>query len=220
MAARSIADVYRTHEVPPNVQRHMLRVAAVAEQILTGWRGARVDRGRLLTVLLVHDLGNIVKCDYDGLPHMLEEEQPRVEHWRAVQARHRARFGSDDHLATVTLARELGLDAAALDLLERMAFERNDETLAGSDPEAKIAAYADQRVGPRGVVSLAARFAEIKERYRGAAGAYMHTPRADFLIGCAHRIEEQVLASCALAPGDVTDASIAPIVESLRGFPV
>lgn len=220
MTVRAITEVYRHHQVPPNVQRHMLRVAAVAEQIGQTWQGPPIQRERLLTVLLVHDLGNIVKCDYDNLPHMLEEEQPRVEHWRAVQARYRARFGTDDHVASHTLARELGLDAAALDLLDRMAFEHNDETAAGDDFEAKIAAYSDHRVGPRGLLSLTDRFVEIKQRYQGAAGAFMHSPRADFLIDCAHQIERQVVACCDLAPADIDDLTIQPWLESLRSFQI
>jgi hypothetical protein len=217
---RPIAEVYRHYEVPPNVQRHMLRVAAVAEQMGRHWHGPPLRRERLVTVLLVHDLGNIVKCDYVNLPHMLEEEQGRVEHWRAVQARYQARFGTDDHLATHALAREVGLDDAALGLLDRMAFEHNDETAAGGDLEAKIAAYADHRVGPRGVLSLADRFAEIKQRYRGAAGAFMQSARAEELIDCAYTIEKQLALCCGLAPADIDDASIRPWMESLRGFEV
>ncbi len=218
MTVRTIACVYERHEVPPNVQRHMLRVAAVAERIGQRWYGPPFNRERVLSVLLVHDLGNIVKCDYENLPHMLEEEEPRAAHWSEVQARFRARFGADDHLATRALAAESGLGAEALALLDRMAFEHNDATLAGDDFEVKIAAYADQRVGPRGIVSLAERFTELKARYTGASGALLHGARGASLMECAHRIEEQLFARCRLAPADIDDAAVAPIVEALRDF--
>lgn len=211
----SVAELYRRHEVPPNLQRHMLRAAAVAEMILDAWRGPAVDRRRVRRVLLVHDIGNIVKADYDRRPDMLEEEQGRVEHWRAVQARLRERFGADDALATATLARESGLDARELALLARMSFDRNDAILAGDDFEDKIAAYADQRVAPRGILSVRARLDEARERYRDAPGAFMASARAAHLIECAPRIEAQIFARCDVAPDAIHDRSAAPHVRRL-----
>jgi hypothetical protein len=214
----SIAELYGRYEVPPNLQRHMLRVAAVAEMILDAWHGPPVDRRRVRRVLLVHDIGNIVKADYEHSPEMLEEEQGRVDHWRDVQARYRAQFGRDDALATASIARAAGLDAREIDLLERMSFNRNDAILAGDDLEEKLAAYADQRVAPRGILPVRERLDEALERYRDAPGTFMASARAAHLIECAPRIEVQIFAHCRLAPTAIDDPSAAPYIARLHAI--
>lgn len=213
-----VIDVYRRYEVPPNLQRHLLRVAAVAELVQGAWRGPALDRERLRRVLLLHDVGNIVKADYVALPHLLEEEQPRVAHWLAVQRGYHARFGRDAGLATRGLAREIGLGDDELSLLDRMDFMRNEETVAGRDYHVKLAAYADQRVGPFGILSLSERLAEAKARYRADPGAFMASPRAARLIEHAHEIEAQIFECCGLEPHEIDDASAAPVIAALRSF--
>ncbi len=213
-----VIDLYRRYEVPPNLQRHLLRVAAVAELVLERWRGPALARDRIVRVLLLHDIGNIVKADYVALPQLLEEEQPRVAHWLEVQRRYHARFARDERLATHTIAREVGLGAEELELLARMDFMRNDETAASDDYHAKLAAYADQRVGPFGILSLEARLAEAKQRYRADPSAFMASARASALIAHAHEIETQVFECCAIEPHEIHDEAAAPVIEALRSF--
>lgn len=216
MPALSVAELYGQLEVPPNLQRHMLRAAAVARLILDAWRGPALDQTRVIRVLLVHDLGNIVKADYDALPEMLEEELPRVEHWRAVQARQRARYGLDAAAATRAMAAEAGLDDDEQALLAAMDFWRTREAAEGENFEVMLAAYADHRVAPFGVVSQRERFAEARARYADAPGAPMATAKAQAMIAAAYRIEDRLFAHCTIAPNTIDDRAVAPVIASLR----
>ena len=210
------AALYRRLEIPPNLQRHMLRVAAVATLVWRHWRGDKLDGARVIRVLLLHDLGNIVKCDYQAMPEMLEEEQPNVAHWRQVQRRYLARFGPDAALATSTLAHACGLDGRERALLAGMDFWRTREASKGDDYEVMLAAYADHRVSPFGVVSQRARFAEAVARYQTTPDSPMSTPRAQRLIACGYHIEERLFEHCSLLPSAIDDAAIAPLLPGLR----
>lgn len=216
----SVIEIYRRYEIPPNLRRHHLRAAAVAALMCDAWHGPPVRRERLVRVLLLHDLGNIVKADYKAWPQVLEEEQPRVAHWIGVHQRYRARFGEDADRATRTLAGEVGLDREELALLDGMSFMHNERTLAGRDYETKLAAYADQRVGPFGILSLYDRLEEAKARYGAGPGAFMGSRRAATLMACAHRIEQEVFCHCTLRPEDIDDRTAQPVMEALRSFEI
>jgi hypothetical protein len=40
----------------------------------------------------------------------------------------------------------------------------------------------------------------------------------DRLVACGQEIEKQIFAKCKIKPEDITDASVAPIIEELRNF--
>src|SRR6266498_2015992 len=146
--SRTIENIYDDFKVPPNLQRHMLRAAASAEIIAEHWFGPLISTPPMLRVLLLHDIGNIVKSDFDKKPELLEEEAPNVLYWKRVQKEFVERFGKDDHLASHKLAAEVGLNDDELALLDAKIFVKNDITLKSEDFNLKISAYVDQRVGP------------------------------------------------------------------------
>ncbi len=47
---------------------HLLRVAALGALIADNWTGTTVNRHTIVCTLLLHDIGNIVKADYDRFP--------------------------------------------------------------------------------------------------------------------------------------------------------
>jgi hypothetical protein len=174
----SAAAVYDRYSVPAGLRAHMLRVAGVATIILDHWQGSSVDRGSLIRVLLLHDIGNVVKMDDPGVA--------------AVRLRYEQRYGADDHQVSLDIGREIGLSDAELDLMSRKVFLRNDQTRDGPDCAAKIGAYADQRVAPSGVLPLLERLAEGVARYRDKPGSSMNNPRTPALIEAAAEIEAQI----------------------------
>ena len=60
-----IQSIYQTFEVPKNLQEHMLRAAAVGSILCDNWKGPAIHKEDVIAVLLIHDLGNIVKMDMD-----------------------------------------------------------------------------------------------------------------------------------------------------------
>lgn len=61
----SITDIYIRYGIPEGLRMHMLRVAGIADQLLSSWHGSSVERVSLMRVLLLHDIGNIVKMDIE-----------------------------------------------------------------------------------------------------------------------------------------------------------
>ena len=211
-------DLYTEWRVPPNLQRHLLTVAAVADAVLDAWFGPPIDRNRILRVLLLHDIGNVVKSDFDNQPNLLEEEQDRIDHWKHVQAEMIDRFGKDDHVASHRIAEIIGLSRDELALLDAKIFIKNDLTRESTDYELKLAAYADQRVAPHGVMGLLDRLSEAKERYRDKPGSSMNNPRTDLLIECAVAIENQLRQYMRINPDSITQDTLSDRIATLRHF--
>jgi hypothetical protein len=213
-----ILEIYKRYSVPRNLQLHMLRVTGVALVIAENWMGSTLDTRLLCRVLLLHDIGNIVKIDVEKLPHETWEEN--FTSIQETQAKMRHRFGSNDHLASAEIACEVGLTASEIDFLNAKIFIKNDLTLASHDYNLKIAAYADQRVAPTGVVGLLERLNEAKTRYRNKPGSSMNNPRTDHLIQCAIQIEKQIMQYCSLQPDEITDARTMSFTKKLEAFSI
>lgn len=104
-----IRRVYDRFSVPPNLAEHMETVAQVVRVIRDHWQGEPIDWDFIIQAALLHDIGNIVKFDFEAHPEFLREEQANIDHWKAVQRDIIARYGKDDHLASGNMLRELGV---------------------------------------------------------------------------------------------------------------
>lgn len=215
---RKIAAVYRAYRVPPNLQMHLLRAAAVGALICDNWVGPPLDRHDVVVTLLLHDIGNIVKADYEQFTHLFPEEWQNLAYWKAVQAAVRERFGDRDQEVALKMAEELGTTPRILDLLRRKQFVMNRETLAASDWELKVCAYSDQRVSPLGVRPLTDRLYEAKARYVNIPRASVNDPRFDELVACAQEIERELAPRVRIALETLTEESIAPLLDPLREY--
>lgn len=164
-------EVYEKYRIPPNLRMHMLRVAAVSNFLVSNWQGPDIDKNRVVAVSLIHDLGNIAKMDFSDEKNLklLGEEAKNAEHWRKVKEEITEEYGSDDHVATMNMAKELGVPERMLELLEGKEFGVEDETARCDDWERKLCTYSDRRVAPHGVVSLEERFREAEKRYANNA---------------------------------------------------
>jgi hypothetical protein len=218
MRARTIRSIYQEFCIPHNLAMHMVRTAAIGELIYTHWRGPAIDYDVIVTALLLHDMGNIVKMDLrDPLLQEAGEELEAVVEMRDGMI---ALYGPDDHAVSVGIARSLRVPEREVSLIGDKLFIKNDIIVNSSDYELKITAYADQRVGPLGILPLAERFSEAKERYRGKAGSSMNHPDVDALISAAHKIESQVLSHTDLKPEDINDTAIDPLVDRLFSYDI
>lgn len=216
--SRDIASIYAAYRIPPNLRLHMLRVAAVASLIVEKWSGPTVEYGTIVSTSLLHDIGNIVKANYDAFPTLFPEEMQDLEYWKAVQENVRIRYGKSDQEVTLNIARELRVSDRVLLLLSEKTFVKNESTAASDDWELKICAYADQRVCPTGVTSLLDRLAEAKERYRGVPYASVNDSRFKILSECALTIESQISSHLSLRKEEITDAATQPHLDQLRAF--
>ena len=172
-AKEIIADIGRVYDrfsVMPNLREHMLRVAAVGAIICDNWTGPKIDRDMVVSVLLVHDLGNIVKFKLGTAEseQMVKTSGGEGTDWISVQKETIERYGTNDHAATRNMAMELCVGARFLHLLDGTAklYHNVDEVLRTGDLELKLCCYSDERVGPYGIISAKQRLDDLVNRYK------------------------------------------------------
>jgi len=201
----NIGSIYERFKIPPHLQDHMFRAAAVARLICENWIGEGVSEDDVVAVLLLHDLGNVVRMTFDNEDLLLlYGEKSNIDDLKRDGKEAVEKYGSNDHEATDKMCKELGVNERFLFLMNNKAFIQNREICDSNDFEQKICAYADQRIGPRGVLSLRERLDEAIAR----SGNRPWHLDFDELVGCASKIEEQVLNNVDLSAEDINDDSI------------
>lgn len=196
----------------PNLQLHMLRVAAVASLICDNFNEP-LPKEDIVTACLLHDMGNILKFKLGSLPQFLEPEG--LEFWEKVKDEYRIKYGDNEHVATNKIAEEIHVSAEILKLINAISFLGAAETASGENFGNKIVEYGDSRVDPFGVVSLEDRIVDLRKRYAHKGG---DTPERQAYENAARQIEKQIFSKCTLKPEDITDESVAPIISELRNF--
>ncbi len=213
-------EVYQTHRVYRGLQKHQFRVAAVARFVALRSRGA-ADVELVTRVGLFHDMGNIIKADLPRYQEFLAPEG--LAYWEGVKQEMIATYGADEHVATAAICREIGVSDAELMLIENMRFSRTQWILEEGSIEQKICKYADMRVSPWGILPMRERLAEARERYQGHPmdRGDVYTPELlERSARFCDEIEAYLVGRCDFRPEDITDASMAPILEELKRYPV
>jgi 5'-deoxynucleotidase YfbR-like HD superfamily hydrolase len=211
---RTIQDVYQRYHIMANLQQHMLRVTGVAQQILSVLPVHKInesDRHDVLLAALLHDMGNILKFDLLKYPKFLEPEG--LAHWQKVQAEFQKKYGPDEHTAVLQILDELGVSLRVQELVEAVGFLVAVENQQSNDMARKVAAYADMRVTPHGVVSLEERLRDLCERY-GAKFPSAESQRQREVFEKALRgIEGQLFRNLSLRPDQITEVSTLPLTD-------
>jgi hypothetical protein len=78
-----ILDIYKDYQIPDNLQLHQLRVAGVAKLTFDNWLSEKPDINLITSVCLLHDMGNIIKFDFEKFPQLVEGD---IEHWRLFRS--------------------------------------------------------------------------------------------------------------------------------------
>lgn len=198
----------------PSLASHQLRVAGVALQICESIN-VPVDRQAIITASLLHDMGNMIKSELKYFLEFLEPEG--LEYWQKIQDEYFAKYGRDEHKATLEIVRELGMSERVLSLIDGVGFVHSCQTREGNDMEKKICNYADLRVAPLGVVSVSERLSEGKRRYAGRY-SQLHADDYDKKENCIFEIEKEIFSHSKIKPEDINDASISGYVEKLKNF--
>jgi hypothetical protein len=213
----SINRIYDRFAIPPNLRMHMYRVAAVSEMICDNWRGPRISRDDVVAACLLHDLGNIVKMDFNtefGLRMLGKEGAKNVEHWRRVKERMVAKYGSNSWDATMKMVLELGVSDRVHFLLEKEngLMENDDYEIKVEDWELRISVYGDERVGPFGILSLKGRFDDFEVRYKDYLKS-AHDIQLPKVFERASMIEKLLFSNATITPEQINDSSVAPYVQ-------
>ncbi len=201
-----IIDIYKKFGIPPNLQEHMLRVCSIIEYLHQHWIGsAVVDWDLAKRTALLHDLGNIVKFDFDKHPELLGKEQRNIEYWRRIQIDIVQKYGADDHEATKKMLIELGVDNESIGIILNKSFGNSVETKSSDNWNLKILYYADLRTLPFGIGSLEDRISDVKERMP------KYTSRPDFedLVDSCREIENQLQQNIDIPVSEINDNNVA-----------
>lgn len=219
---RTISDVYDEYRIPPWLQLHQLRVAAVGAMVA---RAHGIDDRTVIMTDLFHDMGNILKMDFAGgnfIKSITPEEE--VPYWRGVQDEYRAKYGSDEHAATLAIAVECGLPSDVCTMIDRMRFSETPGIVLDGPLEMQIAKYGDLRVAPYGIVSVEERMLEARARYRDkkfdASAAGLSQEVLIETEEMCRDVEARALEGAGIRAEDINDASAAPIVEELKKYAI
>jgi hypothetical protein len=215
----TIEEIYRKYRIHGGLQLHQLRAAAVGKYIADRAKQS-LDGHAIVSACLLHDMGNIIKSDMVSLPELWQPEG--VEYWSKVKEEVVQEYGMDVHAATLARAKDIGVSDTVLRLVDGVGFSNLQKALETESVEQKVCEYADVRVGPYGILSMRERlenwYARYQERVAGKgidAAAYYASLREGFT-----KLEQQLLDACDFKPGDISDESMAPIVEGLRGYTI
>ncbi len=206
----SINGIYDRLNLISGLRLHMFMVAAVGESIIDNWNGASavINGGDIIAALLLHDIGNIVKFDFDEPKFWNGKSAEEIGYWKGIKRDTIERYGtSSDKEVTLGMASDLGINPRLFFLLSNMGFGNVQSALASNDFELKICMYADQRVGPSGIMGIRERFRDLRERY-GRGDNWVDK------VGLA--LENQIFAHARIAPSEISDASVQRYIDGYR----
>jgi len=208
----TIAEIYRKYRIMPNLQLHQLRVAAVGK-IIAESLTVKVNTQSIIEACLLHDMGNILKFDLARFPQFTQEHG--LSYWENVKKDMCAKYGHEEHAATQAIAAEVCSEPFTHGCLQAVGFSQAVKNASGTCLEHKICCYADQRVGPMGVLPLEERIAEGRKRKAKPNDDIEAHERA---INALREIERQVFSECQITPEAITDERVEKELKNLGGF--
>lgn len=218
----TIQDIYKTYRITPALQLHQYRVASIGKYLSSHIAEGKSEQREIVMACLLHDMGNIIKFNMNLFPEFFQPEG--VEYWQGVKDDFIKKYGTDEHIATVEIAKEVLKDIKGkdriLDLIDAIGFSNAKRNAESRDYGWKIAAYADMRVEPQGVTTLESRLSDGNKRFKlNKPGISRH----DFFVemsGYLHTIQQQLFEGLDFTPESITEETVQPIMRALPETPV
>lgn len=209
-----ITEIYKQYDITALLALHQMRVASVADMIC-GSLSIPVDKQNIIKACILHDMGNIVKFDFNNLTE--HNEQEGVERLKSIQRDFILKYGNNDHLANLAIAKELDMPERVCDLINHLDSKLIKEIIETDDFGKKICIYSDSRVSPHGIVSVEHRSLEAVERYKNHSHTFSEEDRVYFVEKMSE-IEKQIFSYSNIKPEDINDDSIAVYLEKNKNF--
>ena len=199
-----IINIYSKFAITPNLQEHMIRVAKVVKFIKNHWTGPHVDWDEVFKAALLHDVGNIVRFNFDKYPQFLGEEIKRVDYWKEKQNEIIAKYGTDDHDATKKMLEEINIPQSLIDIIQSKSFGKSIELSKSDNWIVKLLYYGDSRVMPNGIGTLDERLTDVTQRI----GKYRDDPNLPNLVTACKEIEKQIQHNTNIDLSQITDDTV------------
>lgn len=159
----NVKQAYTKYKIPPNLQKHMLRVSALSEILSENWNGVLSDTKSLTLACLFHDMANIIKFNFDK-PMLFNNENKRANYWKNVQKDYLRKYGQDVHRATLLICKELDLPKPVLTLIAKLEWNNTLLVLKKENFVSALSIYCDMRIGPFGILPLKERLENLQTR--------------------------------------------------------
>ena len=214
--SKKISEIYSEYKIMPNLQEHMLRVAAVASMVCDNINES-VKKEDIVKACLLHDMGNIIKFDLSYFPEFTKIEG--LEYWQGVKDEYIKKYGDNEDEAAISILKELNLNENIIRFVSDMRFSLLCEHASSGDLNTKIVHYADSRVGPHGILSYDERMEDGNKRYKNHRSSIMEEERLK-LVECGREIEKQIFFGCKIIPEDINDETVKPVILKLKKFDI
>lgn len=161
-------------------------------------------------------MGNIVKFDLDKTPD--SHIQEHKEYWSKVQQEVKALYGDDEDVATVAMAREITQNGELLTLLGMSGLSKIMHAHESNDMTIKIFRYADERISPKGVVTVDERYDDIAKRYKGRDHPLADTKYLAQRRQLVQEMEKQIQTASSIDLQSITLNTLDSYVRKLTTF--
>ena len=231
----NILEIYRKYQIMPQLAEHQLKVAAVADVICkhitrgmdaellqplnNAEKEIKIDQENIIKACLLHDMGNIVKFDFEQTKQFMTEAlaDEDLAYWENVKQEFTEKYGNISHQATDGILREMGVSKRILGLVDCVGFDRGRDNAATADFGKKICACSDMRVGPKGIISLEDRMADLRVRYKNHPEGAQNR---EVFENALRQIEQQIFERCKIRPEAITEDGVKDRVEKLKEFEI
>ena len=214
---RTVQEIYSAYRIMPSLRLHQLRVTAVAKIICDNFSES-LNEHDILIACLLHDMGNIIKFDLNYFPEHLEPEG--LEYWQGVKNEFFEKYGGDEHHATETIAKEIGISDISFSYLSAIGYRNLEDALRDASFERKICAYADMRVSPYSICSIEERISEGRKRYAGRKDKEMSPERLQALDNALRELEKRIFGKMKIKPEDIREERARNIIVGLEDFEI
>jgi len=158
-----IKKIYDKYHIPPNLQKHMLRVAALSQILIENWINQKLDKTSVTTACLFHDMANIIKYNFSN-PPIFKREGQKTDYWKNIQESIIHKYGHDVYKATLTICHEIGMKNKIIHLVGKLEWSNSLNLIKENRFESMICIYSDMRIGPHGILSLRNRLKDLRSR--------------------------------------------------------
>jgi len=214
---QNIKQIYDDYSIPANLRRHMIWVANVAELLCDNCK-EKVNKEDIIAACLIHDLANLIKMNFElhtGVDLLDKEDQEKLDFYKQRQDKMKLKFGLNAEHANPIIAKELGASERVIELVSHKPFEICGDKLLSNDVEEVIAAYADLRVEPKGIVSMKERMEDFDKRYN----THLHKEKIEFSTKfkpLAEKMEKELFEKIKIKPEEITSKTTKKYFEKYK----
>lgn len=213
---KNIEQIYKDYQIPQNLQQHMIFTASLGKIICQNWSGKKIDQDLVVTSLLLHDMGNIVKFNLQPDAPNFFIDQNKIDYWRKIQQEFRKKYGLRADEANLKIIDEIRPYPKIREVMEEHYFEFLPKLLKRkNDWESKIVFYCDLRFNPRGICSIEDRVEDLRNRYVGRDDTWADQAIYQSRMENCLQLETQLDQQTSIQLRKISQSKIDQLVEKL-----